>query len=59
VWCIQHKLEVSENGKPTKMLVFEPRDGKSRQFRMCKKLFGVCSSHCVVGVVKHVKLQKI
>jgi len=33
-----HKLEVSENGKLTK--IFEPRDDKSRQFRMYNKLFG-------------------
>ena len=52
-----HKLEVSENGKLIK--IFEPRGNKSRQFRVYNKLFGVCSSHLVVGVVKYMKLQQI
>jgi len=52
-----HKLELSENGKLTK--IFEPRGDKSRQFRMYNNLFGVCTSHYVAGVVKYVKLEQI
>jgi hypothetical protein len=52
-----HKLELSGNEKLTK--IFEPRDDKSRQFRMYNNLFGVCSSHYVVGVLKYVKLKQI
>jgi hypothetical protein len=52
-----HKLEVSENGKLTK--IFGPRGDKSIQFWMYNNLFGVCSSYRVVGVVKYMKLQRI